>query len=232
MDAKSTQPLTFALELPERAGTSTEAVPLPPRPTPAPKRSACVPVWRAGPVGTGPAPGAGFWKRRFLLLSLALVLAFLACYLAGLAMTGPEYGAPVAPGYPDLCSDGMSESDSGSRVCESPPGMGGALSLEKGEQAEEGGGAVEVGQAATATVPQYFQTSPELWYVLTPFSLLLLVSLTGLGRAGPTATGKAPFMAQTRTFEGTYVPNAPLQTAVPVVGGGDEGRKSIFEMMG
>lgn len=56
--------------------------------------------------------------------------------------------------------------------------------------------------------------------------------LTGCGRAGPTATGKAPFMAQTRTFEGTYVPNTPLQTAVPVVGGGDEGRKSIFEMMG
>jgi len=39
-------------------------------------------------------------------------------------------------------------------------------------------------------------------------------------------------MAQTRTFEKTYVPNAPLQTGMPVVGGGDEERKSIFEMMG
>lgn len=232
MDAKSThRTLTFALELPERAGTGTEAVP---RPAPAPKRSACVPVWRVGPAGTGPAPGAGFWKRRFLLLSLALVLAFLACYLAGLATTGPEYGAPVAPGYPDLCPDDMSESELGGRVCESPPGMGGALSVEKGEQVEEGGGVVEVGPTATATatVPQYFQTSPELWYVLTPFPSFLVCLLTRFGRAGPTATGKAPFMAQTRTFEGTYVPNAPLQTAVPVVGGGDEGRKSIFEMMG
>ncbi len=59
--------------------------------------------------------------------------------------------------------------------------------------------------------PQYFQTTDGAW-------------------AGPTATGKAPFMAQTRTFEGTYVPNAPLQTSVPVVG--ENGNQSIFEMMG
>lgn len=63
-------------------------------------------------------------------------------------------------------------------------------------------------------VPQYFQTSPELW-------------------AGPTATGKAPFLAQTVTFDptATYVPNEPLRTAMPIVGMGshDEG---IFKMMG
>ncbi|KAK0731227.1 histidine phosphatase superfamily [Lasiosphaeris hirsuta] len=62
-------------------------------------------------------------------------------------------------------------------------------------------------------VPQYFQTSPELW-------------------AGPTATGRAPFMAQTRTFATgtgvTYVPNAPLQTDIPIVGS-DGG--SIFDLM-
>lgn len=63
-------------------------------------------------------------------------------------------------------------------------------------------------------VPQYFQTSPELW-------------------AGPTATGKAAFMAQTRVFEpsATYVPNEPLQTSIPIEGMG-QGNESIFRMMG
>ncbi|GAB1310083.1 3-phytase [Madurella fahalii] len=72
-------------------------------------------------------------------------------------------------------------------------------------------------------VPQYFQTYPELW-------------------AGPTRTGKAPFLAQTRTWDvdatatGTgaptgYVPNEPLQTAIPVEGM-REGDVGIFGMMG
>ncbi len=62
-------------------------------------------------------------------------------------------------------------------------------------------------------VPQYFQTSPQLW-------------------AGPTATGRAPFLAQTRTFEPTaYTPNGPLQTAIPVEGMTSEDR-SIFQLMG
>jgi len=63
-------------------------------------------------------------------------------------------------------------------------------------------------------VPQYFQTSPQLW-------------------AGPTATGKAPFMAQTVTFNptATYVPNEPLRTAIPVEGMTDED-PSIFHLMG
>lgn len=53
--------------------------------------------------------------------------------------------------------------------------------------------------SSTSSVPQYFQTSPGLW-------------------AGPTATGRAPFLAQTRAWEGEYVPNAPLQTQVPFRG--------------
>ncbi|KHO00010.1 3-phytase A precursor [Metarhizium album ARSEF 1941] len=63
-------------------------------------------------------------------------------------------------------------------------------------------------------VPQYFQTSPELW-------------------AGPTPTGRAAFMAQTRTFDptATYVPNEPLQTSIPIEGMG-LGNESIFKMMG
>jgi hypothetical protein len=69
-------------------------------------------------------------------------------------------------------------------------------------------------QGSTLRVPQYFQTSPELW-------------------PGPTATGKAPFMAQTRTFDPTrtYVPNAPLQTDTPIEGM-QEGNQSIFHLMG
>lgn len=63
-------------------------------------------------------------------------------------------------------------------------------------------------------VPQYFQTSPELW-------------------AGPTATGRPAFMAQTRTFDptGTYVPNEPLQTSIPIEGM-SSANTSIFKMMG
>ncbi|KAK3336161.1 histidine phosphatase superfamily [Cercophora scortea] len=63
-------------------------------------------------------------------------------------------------------------------------------------------------------VPQYFQTSPELW-------------------AGPTATGRAPFLAQTRTFNpsATYVPNAPLVTDVPIQGMAAQ-NESIFDNMG
>ncbi|KAI6783807.1 3-phytase A [Emericellopsis cladophorae] len=62
--------------------------------------------------------------------------------------------------------------------------------------------------------PQYFQTSPELW-------------------AGPTATGRAAFMAQTRVFEptATFVPNEPLQTSIPIEGM-QQGNESIFQMMG
>lgn len=66
----------------------------------------------------------------------------------------------------------------------------------------------------TSTVPDYFNTSPGPWI-------------------GKTATGKAPFMAQTRTFDhaATYVPNAPLQTQVPIQGW-HPGNLSIFGMMG
>jgi len=68
---------------------------------------------------------------------------------------------------------------------------------------------------SSVKVPQYFQTSPELW-------------------AGPTATGRAPFLAQTNPvfFEptATFVPNHPLETAVPITGQGQN--ESIFHLMG
>ncbi|KAG5949716.1 hypothetical protein E4U53_005781, partial [Claviceps sorghi] len=63
-------------------------------------------------------------------------------------------------------------------------------------------------------VPQYFQTSPELW-------------------PGPTATGRAAFMAQSGTWNptATYVPNEPLQTSMPIDGMPSR-NESIFRMMG
>ena len=68
---------------------------------------------------------------------------------------------------------------------------------------------------ATAKVPQYFQTSPELW-------------------AGPTATGRAPFLAQTNAVSfdptATFVPNTPLETAIPIIGQAQN--QSIFHLMG
>lgn len=78
-------------------------------------------------------------------------------------------------------------------------------------RAASGGGSAEC-PCLPSKVPQHFQTSPELW-------------------PGPTATGKAAFLAQTVAFEptATYVPNEPLQTAIPIVGAKND---SIFHHMG
>ncbi|PMD40070.1 phosphoglycerate mutase-like protein [Hyaloscypha variabilis F] len=69
--------------------------------------------------------------------------------------------------------------------------------------------------SSTTSVPQYFDTELGLW-------------------AGPTATGRAPFLAQTNPVSfaptATFVPNAPLETAVPIVGQGQN--QSIFQLMG
>lgn len=76
------------------------------------------------------------------------------------------------------------------------------------------GARLRSGACAPDHVPQYFQTSPELW-------------------PGPTATGAAAFMAQTRVIDATatYVPNDPLQTSIPI-DGMQQGNRSIFKMMG
>lgn len=66
----------------------------------------------------------------------------------------------------------------------------------------------------TSTVPQYFQTSPELW-------------------AGPTSTGMAPFLAQTNPISfaatETFAPNNPLETGMPIIG--QYHNDSIFHLM-
>jgi hypothetical protein len=69
--------------------------------------------------------------------------------------------------------------------------------------------------SSTESVPDYFQTSLQLW-------------------AGPTATGRAPFLAQTNPVSfaptATFVPNVPLETAMPIVG--QSHNQSIFQLMG
>jgi hypothetical protein len=75
--------------------------------------------------------------------------------------------------------------------------------------------AVEKRQSATATQPDYFQTTPEVF-------------------AGPTTTGEiAPFLAQTNPApfgqEASFAPNAPLETALPISGANN---RSIFQLVG
>lgn len=71
-------------------------------------------------------------------------------------------------------------------------------------------------QEPSTTVPDYFQTTPEVW-------------------AGPTVTGLiAPFLAQTNPApfgqEASFVPNAPLETNLPI--SGNINRSSIFQLHG
>ncbi len=77
-------------------------------------------------------------------------------------------------------------------------------------------GTAQAAELSPTKVPQYFQTTPELW-------------------AGPTATGRAPFLAQTNPVSfaptATFVPNNPLETAQPIVGGVSQ-NESIFQLMG
>ncbi|KAK5131653.1 hypothetical protein LTR08_000780 [Meristemomyces frigidus] len=68
------------------------------------------------------------------------------------------------------------------------------------------------GSSSTSSLPDYYQTKPELF-------------------PGPTPTGSAAFLAQTNPapFESTtYIPNSPLETQVPIVGNVDNG--NIFQL--
>ena len=77
-------------------------------------------------------------------------------------------------------------------------------------------GVVDIRQEPSATVPDYFQTSPEIF-------------------AGPTVTGLiAPFLAQTNPapfgHEASFVPNAPLETNIPITG--NTNGSGIFQLHG
>lgn len=77
--------------------------------------------------------------------------------------------------------------------------------------------AIDARQAASSSsssVPQYFQTVPEFL-------------------PGPTATGAAPFLAETNPapFPSTsYIPNSPLETQVPISGNTNNG--NIYQLHG
>ncbi|KAB5536500.1 acid phosphatase [Coniochaeta sp. 2T2.1] len=92
--------------------------------------------------------------------------------------------------------------------------LGFAFNMVLPDSFDYGGSGKKCPCADPSDVPDYFQTSPQMW-------------------AGPTATGKAPFMAQTVTFNptATYVPNEPLRTAIPVEGMTDAD-PGIFKFMG
>ncbi|KAI9838306.1 MAG: hypothetical protein M1819_005574 [Sarea resinae] len=67
--------------------------------------------------------------------------------------------------------------------------------------------------SSPTTVPDYFQTTPEIF-------------------AGPTPTGVAPFLAQSNPApfgSPVFVANAPLETAEPIVG--NTNNASIFQLM-
>jgi hypothetical protein len=87
---------------------------------------------------------------------------------------------------------------------------------EKSHASEQQQHSEEVSKASKTHIPQYFQTSPELW-------------------PGPTATGRAPFLAATNpvTFASTqtFAANEPLETGEPIVGQ-KPGDESIFRKMG
>ena len=67
----------------------------------------------------------------------------------------------------------------------------------------------------TTKIPQYFQTTPEIF-------------------AGPTATGRTPFLAESNPVpfgaSRSFVANVPLETALPIVG--NTQNASIFRLMG
>ena len=71
-------------------------------------------------------------------------------------------------------------------------------------------------QSPSATGPDYFQTTPQIF-------------------AGPTTTAQhAPFLAQSNPApfgqEASFVPNAPLETALPIAN--NPNRSSIFQLVG
>ncbi|OTA32978.1 hypothetical protein BTJ68_07193 [Hortaea werneckii EXF-2000] len=68
--------------------------------------------------------------------------------------------------------------------------------------------------SSSSDIPQYYQTSPELF-------------------PGPTPTGEPAFLAQTNPApfpSTTYIPPSPLETQVPIQGNKDDG--NIFHLMG
>lgn len=87
-------------------------------------------------------------------------------------------------------------------------------------------------RAPTTAVPDYFQTTPELFPGKFPRDQFSKPTDRLLG---PTATGQAPFLAETNPApfgpRRTFVPNTPLETDIPISGAGKDDT-SIFQLMG
>lgn len=94
--------------------------------------------------------------------------------------------------------------------------------------------AATTASASTTTVPQYFQTSPELYagqfpFLQTPIPQNISIDIP----TGRTATGQAPFLAETNIapFPGvSYIAPSPLETQQPIAG--NKGNGNIFQRMG
>ena len=92
--------------------------------------------------------------------------------------------------------------------------------------------AASTASSSTTRVPQVFQTTPELFTgmlkILPPDKHQVVD-----WQKGPTATGVAPFLAQSNPAPfgaASFVPNRPLQTSQPIVG--NTQNASIFQLMG
>lgn len=88
------------------------------------------------------------------------------------------------------------------------------------------------GAAPSSVQPDWFQTTVDL-YAGTELQCFLgyfssyQVELTSGLVTGPTATGAAPFLAQTNPAPS--LPNLPMQTSEPISGAN---RRNIFHLMG
>ncbi len=113
----------------------------------------------------------------------------------------------------------------GSLVLLALASFGGAAYLDKRQ------GTSTVSSSSTQ-VPDYFMTTTDLYpgrISHLPTYLALLMRLLG-----PTATGRAPFLAQSNPAPfgppASFVANSPLETAFPIAG--DTTNTSIFMLMG
>ncbi|KAL9115209.1 MAG: hypothetical protein Q9227_001003 [Pyrenula ochraceoflavens] len=85
------------------------------------------------------------------------------------------------------------------------------------------GAAIEPRQSTVSAVPDYFETTTELY-----------PGMKDVLKPRPTKTGTAPFLAQTNPAPfgdpASFAPNQPLETALPIEG--DSSKTSIFTLTG
>ena len=84
--------------------------------------------------------------------------------------------------------------------------------------------------AENVSIPDYFQITPALFQGMK----FPRYSVSSLTRVGPTATGSAPFLAETNpspfNLGRTFTANNPLEVYEPI--SGEPANASIFQLMG